>query len=69
MPALSIISGQVRDPNVQDLEKLVILCKYLNFNHDSNLVLAPEEMKVMKVYIDASLSVRDEMKFYSCLVL
>ena len=64
-PTISILSSCVRAPTVQALEKLVILCKYLNCTNDLCLVFSIDDMKVIKWFIDASYAVHEDFCSHS----
>ena len=67
-PNISVLLRRVRDPSVQDIEKLVRLCKYLNWTTDLHLVLSIDDMKLVKWYIDASYVVHEDFCLHSGLV-
>ena len=67
-PTISVLSGRVRQPTKQDLEKLVRLCKYLQCTKDLHLILSIDDMKIIKWYIDASYAVHEDFRSHSGLV-
>ena len=62
---ISVLCGSVRSPKNEDLEKLIRLCKYLNATKWLHLVLTPGDMKVMKIFIDASYGVHEEHRSHT----
>ena len=54
-PTISVSSSRVWAPAVQDLGKLVRLCKYLNFTKDLYLVLFIDDIYFIKLFMDSGL--------------
>ena len=67
-PTISVLSSRVHNTSVQDLEKLVRLCKYLNSKKVLHLVLSIDGLKLIKCYIDASYAVHEDFFLHSGLV-
>ena len=68
MPTISVLTSRVRNPNHQDLEKLVRCCKYLNSTKEIYLKLKQNDMNVLKIYVDAAYGVHDDCRSHSGLV-
>ena len=67
-PTISVLSGRVRDPTKQNLEKLVRLCKYLQFTKHLHCVLSIDGLKVIKWCVDASYAVHEDFQSHSGMV-
>jgi hypothetical protein len=55
---------RVRDPN-QDWEKLMRVVKYLNGTREENLTLSPDNLRVVKWYVDAAFAVHPDFKSHT----
>ena len=62
---VSVLCGRVRGPTSEDLEKLVRLCKYMNATKELHLVLTANDMRVMKIYVDASYGVHEDLRSHT----
>ena len=62
---VSVLCGRVRGPNSKDLEKLVRLCKYMNATKELHLILTANDMRVMKIYVDASYGVHEDLRSHT----
>lgn len=68
-PTISVLSSRVHNPYVQNLEKLVRLCKYLNLTKYLHLVLLIDDKKLIILwYIDASYAMHKDFCSHSGLV-
>ena len=57
-----VLSTRVKEPNVTDCKKLVIMIKYLNGTKKNYLLVSDDYLKVIKWYMDASFVVHPGFK-------
>jgi hypothetical protein len=64
-PAIAFFTTRVREPNVEDWNKLVRMMQYLKITKDDVLTLSADENKRMRWHIDASFAVHPDFKSHT----
>jgi hypothetical protein len=63
--AISVLCTRVRDLNQADWEKLMIAMQCLNGTKEENLTLSADNLRVVKLYVDASFAVHPDFKSHT----
>jgi hypothetical protein len=67
--AISVLCTRVKDPNQADWEKLMRVMKYLNGTRSKYLTLSANDLRVVKLYVDASFAVHPDFKSHTSAVM
>ena len=64
---MAVLSGRVRDPNLDDWKKLGRLCGYLKNTLEDHLVLRTDDsrLRVVNWFIDASFAVHEDFRSHT----
>ena len=64
-PAIAVLVTRVRDPNVDDWEKLVRYIKFVDRTKNDVLTLSADNLHILKWYVDVSFAVHPDFKSHT----
>ena len=64
-PAIAVLCTWVQKPTESDWQKLIRLLKYCNCMRDDKLMLAVDDIMVVKWYVDASFAKHPDVKSHN----
>jgi hypothetical protein len=69
MPGIAYLSTKVRNPSINDWDKLTNFLRFLKNTNEDTLRLSMEDNCIVKWYLDASFAVHEDMKSHTGAVL